>query len=209
MKVITIGLTYGNRPLDIIRDNLSRAGFYTTHTFVNKEGIANALNDGLDLMLKTGSDAVAFLSNDIEEPNNWLHKKVQALLEYPDAGAVASSIHEVETEIRSQLIISNWLVSREAVNRVGYFQESMFPYGPIDLDYCQRLWAAGLKTYYVKDCLALHNGSHATGDEYGWNKDELVAAGWGKMYKQGEPFKIERSCQVKKEENQGEKNTTQ
>ena len=64
----------------------------------------------------------------------------------------------------------------------------MFPYGPIDLDYCERCYAAGIKTYYVLDCLALHIGSHASGDEYGWNKEQLIAEGWSKMFKQGQEY---------------------
>lgn len=174
MKVLIVSLTYGNRPKLIICDNLNRAGYEHDYAEVCVEGISNALNDGIDLMNEGGYDAIAFLSNDIIEPDNWLLKKVEALQSYPDAGVVASSIHEEETQIHSQLIISNWLMSKATIDKIGYFNESMFPYGPIDLDYCQRCFAAGIKTYYVINCLAQHNGSHATGDEYGWNKDELV-----------------------------------
>ncbi len=174
MKVLVISLTYGNRPKLIIADNLSRAGYLHDHAEVCVEGISNALNDGIDLMKLGGYDAIAFLSNDIIEPDNWLLKKAEALQSYPGAGVVASSIHQEETQISSQLIISNWLMSKATIDKIGYFNESMFPYGPIDLDYCQRCYAAGINTYYVVNCLAQHLGSHATGDEYGWNKDELV-----------------------------------
>ena len=189
MKVVVCQLIYGSRPLDILVDNQLKAGHSAEYYNINIEGIANAMNDGIDYMLENGYDAVAFLSNDIIEPKDWLQKKVWALQAYPGAGVVASSIHEVETEIRSQLIIGNWLISRATVEKVGYFNESMFPYGPIDLDYCQRCAAAGIGTYYVKDCLALHNGSHATGNEYGWDKDKLVADGWAKMYVDGDYYK--------------------
>ena len=64
---------------------------------------------------------------------------------------------------------------------IGLFNESMFPYGPIDLDYCERVWVGGLKTYYCIDCVAHHVGSHAIGNEYGWDKTELVGKYW-KMY---------------------------
>lgn len=175
MKVAIILLTYGNRPKDIQEMNLSKAGYLNTCTFeVNREGIANALNDGIDLMIENNCDAVAFLSNDIIEPQDWLIKKVEALRTYPDAGVVASSIHEPQTAIKSELIISNWLLARSTVEKIGYFNESMFPYGPIDLDYCERCFYAGLKTYYVINCHSVHNGDHATGDEYGWDKGALV-----------------------------------
>ena len=186
MKVITICLTFGNRPDNIIKENLSRGGYYNEFIIINKEGIANALNDGIDYMLENNYDAVAFLANDIIEPQDWLKKKVEALQTYPNAGVVSSSIHEVEKQIRSQLIISNYLISRSTVEKIGYFQESMFPYGPIDLDYCQRCAAAGIGTYYVIDCLAIHEAAHATGTEYGWDKGRLVSEGMGKIYSTGD-----------------------
>ncbi len=91
-----------------------------------------------------------------------------ALEFYPDAGIVASSLDRARRGIKSEHIISNWLLSMKVVERIGIFNESMFPYGPIDLDYCERANLAGFNTYYVMDCLAEHVGSHATGDEYGY-----------------------------------------
>lgn len=193
MKVAIIQLTYGNRPLDILKDNCLYAGHWNKHYYsVCTEGISNALNDGIDIMKAGNYDAVAFLANDIVEPADWLAKKITALQTYPYAGIVASSLDCSRNTINNELIISNWLIPKTTIDKVGYFNESMFPYGPIDLDYCERCYAAGLKTYYVMDCLAQHVGSHATGNEYGWSKDEAVAAGWGKMYKQGQPIKLER-----------------
>ena len=178
MKVLAVGLIYGNKPLDVIYSNVARAGYPLHHTTVCTEGIANALNDGIDLMLAGDYTAVAFLSNDITEPDNWLRDKVTALTTYPGAGIVASSIHEVETVIQSQLIIGNWLISRRTIERVGYFNESMFPYGPVDLDYCERCKAAQISTYYVLNCKADHPHEHASGNEYGYDKNEMVAKYW-------------------------------
>lgn len=176
MKVIVVCLTYGNRPLDIILKNFENAGYPFNIAFVNMEGIANALNEGL--ALAEGYDAVAFLANDIEEPEDWLLKKMMALATYPDAGIVASSLDKIVKEINNEHIISNWVIRRQVIDKVGLFNESMFPYGPIDLDYCERTWVAGFKTYYVKDLQAKHIGNHAEGDEYGWNKQEFVKKYW-------------------------------
>lgn len=199
MKVIVISLTYGNRPKDIIEDNLKRAGYEFIHYEVCTEGIANALNDGIDLMKEHDADAVAFLANDIVEPDNWLAAKVYALKAYPNAGIVASSLHQKVDVVRNEMIISNWLIARDTVENIGYFQESMFPYGPIDLDYCDRCWAAGINTYYVINCHAHHVGSHATGQEYGYNKEEMVQKHWPKYledrqgyYSKTKELKIER-----------------
>lgn len=175
MKVLVCQLIYGNRPFNILVDNELKAGYNATYVNINTEGIANALNEGVEYMMTNNFDAIAFLANDIVEPQDWLAKKVFALQNYPSAGVVASSLDMVRDTIQNEMIISNWLISKETINKIGYFNEGMFPYGPIDLDYCQRCYAAGLNTYYVTDCLAYHIGSHATGNEYGWDKNELVA----------------------------------
>lgn len=175
MKILVCQLIYGNRPFNILVDNELKAGHSATYVNINTEGIANALNEGIDYMIENNFDAIAFLANDIVEPQDWLLKKVVALQNYPLAGVVASSLDYSREVINNEMIISNWLISKETIEKVGYFNESMFPYGPIDLDYCQRCYAAGLNTYYVMDCLAYHIGSHAEGNEYGWDKTELVA----------------------------------
>jgi GT2 family glycosyltransferase len=174
MKILVCQLIYGNRPHNILIDNELKAGYPAVYCNINTEGIANALNEGVEYMAANGFDAIAFLANDIIEPQNWLLKKVEALQSYPAAGIVASSLDHERKDIAHEMIISNWLISKAVVDKIGYFNESMFPYGPIDLDYCQRAWKAGFCTYYVQNCLALHIGSHAEGNEYGWNKTELV-----------------------------------
>ena len=190
MRVLIVGLTYGKRPMDIIRANLSCTGYPATHTFVNREGIANALNEGIDIMKEHSFfDAIAFLSNDIIEPENWLAKKVEALQTYPDAGIIASSLDYERKEIQHELIISNWLISKKTIDRIGYFNESMFPYGPIDLDYYERCNAVGIKTYYAMNCLAHHPGKDATGTEYGWDKGKLVESYWPLHHENTEGYK--------------------
>jgi len=123
-------------------------------------------------------DVIAYLANDIIEPQDWLAKKLEALQTYPKAGIVASSLDQVRHTIQSEHIISNWLLSMEVVNKIGIFNESMFPYGPIDLDYCERANLSGFNTYYVMNCKAEHQGCHASGDEYGWDKGALVQKYW-------------------------------
>lgn len=178
MKILICSLVYGNRPTNIIESNLRRAGIEYKHAIINREGISNALNDGLDLALIDDYDYIGFLANDILEPDNWLAKKLEALQTYPFAGIVASSLGEVRRAIKSEHIISNWLIDIKLVKEIGYFNEGMFPYGPIDLDYCERANIANFNTYYVMDCKAYHIGSHATGNEYEWNKAEIINKNW-------------------------------
>jgi GT2 family glycosyltransferase len=178
MKILIAGLVYGDRPLDILEHNLLNAGYDAECIFISKEGIANAMNEAIDIALVDDFDAIAYLANDIKEPENWLAKKMAALQTYPKAGIVASSLDNVRYNIQSEHIISNWLLSMDVVNNIGLFNEQMFPYGPIDLDYCERANLAGFYTYYVMNCKAEHIGSHASGNEYGWDKNELVQKYW-------------------------------
>lgn len=178
MKVLVVGLIYGSRTLETLEETLKRSGYSADVILINQEGIAQAMNMGLDVFREGNYDAIAYLANDILEPDRWLLSKIEALQLYYNAGIVASSLDFARTEIVNEHIISNWLVSKAVVDAIGEFNESMFPYGPIDLDYVERTWVAGFKTYYVKNCLAVHNGSHAEGDEYGWNKQELVNQFW-------------------------------
>ena len=181
MKILIAGLVYGSRPLDAFIENLSNLNYENADfVAINIEGIANAMNEAIDIAGVDGYDAIAYLSNDIIEPKDWLNKKVEALQTYPNAGIVASSLDRVRRGVNSEHIISNWLLSMKVVEQIGIFNESMFPYGPIDLDYCERANLAGFNTYYVMDCLAEHLGSHASGDEYGYNKAELLHKNWAK-----------------------------
>ena len=180
MKVLIAGLTYGKRPTNQIGLNMAKAGHPFDYISIFKEGIANAMNEAIDIAGVDGYDAIAYLANDIIEPDNWLAKKVEALQTYPYAGIVSSSLDHERRGVKSEHIISNWLLSMKVVEQIGIFNESMFPYGPIDLDYCERANIAGFNTYYVKDCLAEHIGSHASGDEYGYNKTELLQKNWAK-----------------------------
>lgn len=180
MKVLIAALVYGDRPRDIIIQNVINAGYDSDIIYIDKEGIANAMNEAIDIAGVDGYDAIAYLANDIIEPKDWLAKKLYALEFYPDAGIVASSLDHARRGINSEHIISNWLLSMKVVERIGIFNESMFPYGPIDLDYCERANLAGFNTYYVMDCLAEHIGGHASGNEYGYDKAELVQKNWAK-----------------------------
>jgi len=44
-------------------------------------------------------------------------------------------------------ISAAWMVSREAVNDIGFFDENIF-YAPEDVDYCMRMWLNGWKVIY-------------------------------------------------------------
>jgi GT2 family glycosyltransferase len=181
MNTLVCPLVYGNRPLDIIYSNLENTGFPFNVKFIDTEGIANALNEGLDEFRNGNYEAIAFMANDILEPKDWLLKKLVALEKYENAGIVASTLEFERLVPNNEHIISNWIIRKEVIDKVGYFNESMFPYGPIDLDYCERVWIAGFKTYYACNYLAVHIGNHAEGNEYGYDKQEMVNKYWSQF----------------------------
>lgn len=199
MNILVCCLTYGNRPVDKLHYNLERTGFPFNVCFINREGIAHALNDGIDLFKKGDYESLAFLANDIIEPDNWLIKKAMALDTYERAGIVSSSLDFSREYFNNEHIISNWLISKKVIDAIGYFNEEYYPYGPIDLEYCERVWVSGFNTYYTMNCVA-STGDHAIGDEYGYNKKEVVDKFWGKYkddinaYKSGtKNIKLNRS----------------
>lgn len=181
MNTLVCPLVYGNRPLDIIYSNLENTGFPFNVKFIDTEGIANALNEGLDEFRNGNYEAIAFMANDILEPKDWLLKKLVALEKYENAGIVASTLEFERLVPNNEHIISNWIIRKEVIDKVGYFNESMFPYGPIDLDYCERVWVAGFKTFYACNYLAVHIGNHAEGNEYGYDKQEMVNKYWSQF----------------------------
>jgi len=44
-------------------------------------------------------------------------------------------------------ISAAWIVNREAINDIGFFDENIF-YAPEDVDYCLRMWLKGWKVIY-------------------------------------------------------------
>jgi hypothetical protein len=179
MKILIACLTYGTRPKDILYRNITNAGYQATYIDINIEGIANAQNAAVDAFKDGEFDYLGFLANDIEEPEGWLSAKLGALLAYPLAGIVSTPVEGIRHAITNEHVIGNWLMSSDVIANVGYFNESMFPYGPVDLDYLERAWVAGFRTYYVLNTQAKHEHAHASGNDYGYDKAEMVAKYWG------------------------------
>jgi GT2 family glycosyltransferase len=206
MNILICCLVYESKSFDIIHKNLENAGMPFNVIFINKLGIANAMNDGIDYALEQRLraklskkmsvnescvlfDAIAFLSNDIIEPQNWLVKKANSLRLNPVSGIVASSLDAERKEIKTEVVFSNWLVSMDLIDKIGYFNESYFPYGAIDHEYCVRALVAGFRPHYALDCLASHNYDTANSvDKYGYNKLEILSKFEEKLAKEMEEY---------------------
>ncbi|MBA3035290.1 MAG: glycosyltransferase [Desulfobacterium sp.] len=49
-----------------------------------------------------------------------------------------------------------WMFPRSIIQKVGFLDEKIF-YAPEDVDFCLRVWQAGLKVVYDPRCLAIHD----------------------------------------------------
>jgi len=58
-------------------------------------------------------------------------------------------------------ISAAWMVSREAMNDIGLFDENIF-YAPEDVDYCLRMWLKGWKVIYNPLASVIHHTQRKT-----------------------------------------------
>jgi GT2 family glycosyltransferase len=197
-----IGLCYGDRGEGNIEENLSRAGHEYWLFKVNTKGVAAALNEGL--LKARYCESVVTLANDIRMPDNWLAKMVEYANLIPNSGMIG--IHTVEhdgTPKEINGITVNWiytpfgnvLITRRAIERIGFFNTEHDPYGMQDADYATRLNIAGFENYYIPGLKAEHTGHDVgSGTEYRNMKDEgLSKAGetygkWKAIYESGKLY---------------------
>jgi GT2 family glycosyltransferase len=170
-----IYLNYQNRNIETLFSNVKTAGQHIDYiSIIDETGIANAINKGLRQLNFNYIDYVTIMGNDIIEPDNWLltrnqfmQDKTIGICSIPLDGFAGDSLD----------LIGNFTISKEAILRIGAFNEELDPYGAIDLDYCTRVRASGLHTKFVPSTKATHleqNGS----DAYGYNKMDLVKKTW-------------------------------
>jgi GT2 family glycosyltransferase len=170
-----ICLAYGREDLTAktLAHNLPIAGMPFGLFVINKRGIAKALNKGLHEAYLKGYDNFTFIANDILEPEDWLKKRVDAIK--PDCGMISIALHDIQ-EITYTDVIGNILITRETVDKIGYFNESMGDYAPIDNDYNSRCRALGLRNYYVPGH-ALHLDP-SSDTIYGYSKKGAINSTW-------------------------------
>jgi GT2 family glycosyltransferase len=82
-----------------------------------------------------------------------------------------------------------WLLDREVLTGVGYFDERFFCYVE-DVDYCLRVIQAGWRIRYVPESVVVHEGSQASGGGYTPLRKYLNALGsWALLRKHGSPMR--------------------
>lgn len=152
-------------------------------------GIAKALNKMIVMAFARGADYVMTMANDIIEPDNWLRLRLEAAEMITNTGVVAipvqdsmrfSVINTVGINVDDGQVIGNYLITKQAYEQVGLFCIDYDPYGPIDLDYCDRCRIANLRTYYLSDHSADHLGFNRKLNPYKYEqaKNQSLAKHW-------------------------------
>lgn len=159
----------------------------------SNRGIAHSINRCLQFGFEYGAELVTILGNDIIEPQDWLYERQMI---YYETGCAVSSVpplnhHRgcVRYKRRETLsgrayevgqVIGNFTVSRQCWQTVGRMCEDYDPYGPIDLDYCDRIARSGLTSCYLSDlsCDDIGNDSGKLFPEYEKTKTDSLARTW-------------------------------
>lgn len=164
--------------------NLNNAGHPFELVTIDRKGVSAAINEGI----AQASDSVVTMSNDILMPNNWLKDLVNASEVIPGSGMIG--FHTVEglpaaSEVNGLKIwetcpFGNVLITKEAIEKIGYFNLDLDPYSVNDRDYWMRCTLSGLRSYYIEG-KAEHIG-HDVGEktEYRKMKDESLEKLWRK-----------------------------
>jgi len=170
-----IFLNYQNGNIETLFSNVHTAGQHIDYiSIIDETGIANAINKGLRQLNFNYIDYVTIMGNDIIEPDNWLLTRNQFM---QDKSVGICSIPLDGFNGDSLDLIGNFTISKEAILRVGAFNDELDPYGAIDLDYCTRVRASGLHTKFIPSTKATHLEQNGI-DKYGYNKMDLVKKTW-------------------------------
>jgi GT2 family glycosyltransferase len=142
-------------------------------------GFGKANNIGIENAIKNGADAVFLLNQDTWIFENTITNLAEKLFENPDLGIVSpmhysadetildssfsTYYNKYETEIDSNSIrivpfvnAAAWLVSKECLQKVGYFEPVFNHYGE-DRNFCDRVHYHKFKIGIVKNAAICHD----------------------------------------------------
>jgi hypothetical protein len=133
--------------------NLQNAGADFELVTVDMKGVSAAINEGIHQAV---GDVVT-MANDILMPKNWLVDMLHYKTNIPNSAMIG--MHTVEglpalTELNGFPIweccpFGNVLITKQAIDKVGYFNLALDPYSTNDADYWFRCQLAGLRSYYI------------------------------------------------------------
>lgn len=165
--------------------------FYDYYRFEKNMGIAHAINEGLSMAV--GYDAIVTLANDILMPQGWLRIMSEYAQKIPNTGMAGihcveqlpplCNINGVSVHLSHEKTFGNTLITRQAIAKIGRFNEDLDPYSNQDADYAYRLMKSGFVNYYIPNVRSEHIGHDVgNGTEYRKMKDESLEANWKKHH---------------------------
>jgi len=136
-----------------VGDLLNRADISITHR--KNKGVAPSWNDGIKI---ARGEYIAVINSDIEVPPNWLEGLREKL--NGGVGMVAPAVEHLPND--PQQPVHQWfpgscfMLNRETIKKVGYFDEDFAPFYFEDTDYLTRILKAGLKLARNYDIFVKH-----------------------------------------------------
>lgn len=157
--------------------------------FKKNGGTASARNAGIK---ESSNDIICFLDADDEYLPNKISKSVLEITRFPGIGCVYSDYNEVMTDgkinrafkhpfegqmlLKTCIVSTNSVISREAINRVGEFDETIG--GCEDYDLWIRIAVSGLILRHIPEALFnyYNHGNNKTVyyDKNKWSKEEQL-----------------------------------
>ena len=159
-------------------------------------GFSRAMNQGIK---NTHNRLIVCLDDDVTVTENWLDS-LESYIENSNVGIVGckiifpdGKIHAAEYSIKPRMVVGKgeldfgqkeyvrevdaligpcWLMKREVIKKIGYFDERFYPCQHEDLDFCIRARLAGYKIIYNgKGKIVHHNIYRDNGQsEKNWKK---------------------------------------
>ena len=149
------------------------------YTYEGMPGAYVARNKGFNL---AKGDIIAFTDSDCLPEADWLEKGVKALLSQPNCGLVAGKIqlffkdaqHPTAVELyesvtafkqKKYVELNHWgatanvFTYRSVIDKVGTFDSTLKSGG--DVEWGQRIFAAGYTQVYAEDCIVRHPARHS------------------------------------------------
>lgn len=165
--------------------------FANSYRFPENKGIAHAINKGIELSLDY--DGIVTLANDILMPQGWLmimSEYAEKILNTGMAGIHCveqlpplCDVNGISVHLSHEKTFGNTLITKQAIQKIGRFNEDLDPYSNQDADYAYRLMKSGFINYYIPNVRSEHIGHDVgNGTEYRKMKDESLEANWKKHH---------------------------
>jgi GT2 family glycosyltransferase len=155
---------HSNNPVVIesIDSLLDRHDIYYHPHGVNR-GLAKSWNDGLVESQQMSADVMVIANDDIQVTRHDLDALVRYATEHPEFGIVECNGLDVRMNISGPQNFALAVMNPLTIEKVGYFDENLFPIYFEDTDYSRRCGLAGVPFGIAEDTYVQHMGSSTIG----------------------------------------------